>query len=164
MILATSLSCSKPESTSPAESPTGGSAIRYSFGTLDGGILGSAAHRGRVTVILFGTTYDIATQAEARRLDSFAREHAPRLNALLVMLEPPQNVDVVRAYGEILSLGYPVVMADLDTLEHRGPFGKVTVVPGWLFLDRNGVVRGVAEGALDLDQLRRMAESVEGRR
>lgn len=164
MVLVGALSCSRPEPASPIQSSPEGSALRYSFGTLDGGILGSGTHRGRVTILLFGTTYDIPTQAEARRLDAFAREHTPRLNALLVMLEPPQNVDVVRAYGEILNLSYPVAMADLDTLEHRGPFAKVNMVPAWLFIDRHGVVRASAEGAIDLDQLRRLTESVEARR
>lgn len=150
-----------------AESPeiafrTSSSSLRYSFGTPDGGILGSGAHRGRVTILLFGTTYDITTQAEARRLDQFMRQHRPRLNALLVMLEPPQNIEVVRAYQEILSLGYPIAMADHDTLSRRGAFANIQVVPGWVFLDRHGVPRASAEGPLDFDRLRKLTTAAEG--
>lgn len=157
------VSCGTKEAESPEIAlPRAGSALRYSFGTPDGGILGSGAHRGRVTILLFGTTYDITTQAEARRLDQFMRQHRPRLNALLVMLEPPQNIEVVRAYQEILSLGYPIAMADHDTLSRRGAFANIQVVPGWVFLDRHGVPRASAEGPLDFDRLRKLTTAAEG--
>ncbi|OQX67107.1 MAG: hypothetical protein B6A08_17025 [Sorangiineae bacterium NIC37A_2] len=154
--------CGPKEAESPEIAlPRSASPLRYSFGTPDGGILGSGAHRGRVTILLFGTTYDITTQAEARRLDQFMREHRPRLNALLVMLEPPQNIEVVRAYQEILNLGYPIAMADHDTLTRRGAFANIQVVPGWVFLDRHGVPRASAEGPLDFDRLRKLTSLAE---
>lgn len=146
------LSCGAPGSRAAPRSHHG-PAARFRFGDLEGQVQAAENYRGRVSVLLFATTYDVASQAQARRLNEFLRGASPRINALLVMLEPPKNADLVRAFRAFLDLRYPVVLADGMTLKDSSDFGEVTSVPFWVVLRQDGSVSSAFAGALSAEQL-----------
>lgn len=115
-----------------------GAPIEFAFGTPDGAELSSAGTRGRATAILFLTTYDLASQVVAQRLDRVLHAHVPRANAGAVVLEAPKYVALADAYKSSLGLSYPVAMADSFTLTGGGPFGSIEQVPTLVVLDRSG--------------------------
>ena len=116
----------------------GGEPIYFSFGTTEGKEFSSEVTRGRVTAVLFVTTFDLASQAEARHLNDVQRTHSPRLNAGVVVLEAPKYATFAEVFRTSLGLGYPVAIADAGTLAGAGPFGSVDRVPTLVVLDRDG--------------------------
>lgn len=113
-------------------------AVEFSFPAVDGEPVTSESTRGRVTVLLFLTTYDLASQLVASQLADVARGFTPRINVAAVALEPPRYAELLPAYRESLSLPYPVVMADFQTQSGEGPFGAIGNVPTLVILDREG--------------------------
>ena len=113
-------------------------AVSFAFGTTEGGEFSSRGTRGRATLVLFVTTYDLPSQLEARRVDTIVRRFRPRINAGAVVLEAPKYAVFADAFRTTLGLSYPVALADDETLQRRGPFGVVDRVPTLVVLDRNG--------------------------
>lgn len=151
--------CSKGTS---ADRPRRARGVSYSFGTPDGRVIDERALAGRVTVLLFATTFDIASQEQARRLDVLHRTYEPRLNVLCVMLEPPRNVELVRTFRQMLEVGYEVAIAGPELLAGRGPFGDVRAVPSWVVLGRDGEIAAAHAGPLTDQDLRRLVDRGRG--
>jgi hypothetical protein len=127
-----------PESvTTPDEGPHGDT-VDFAYGTTDGSELSSVNTRGRATALLFVTTYDLASQLMAERLETAIRTHKPRANAGVVVLEAPKYAVMADAFKTTLGLSYPVAMADADTLSGGGPFGHLGRVPSLVVLDFEG--------------------------
>jgi len=128
-----------------ASAPEGGSKLpgpvpdplQFSFYAADGTRFDSAGTRGRVTVILILTTYDLNSQLVARRLNELQRTYKPRFNAGAVVLESMKYAVLVEPFKASLGLTYPVVLADHDMLQGQGAFGAVTV-PTLILLDPEG--------------------------
>lgn len=130
-----------------------GQPVQFTFGTLDGSELSSDTTRGRTTALLFVTTYDIPSQAEARHLREVIGRHKPRANAAIVMLEPPRSAPLAQVWGEQMELGLPIAMASPDLMSGESELGRVQGVPTLLVLDRRGRLRVRQEGALNAAQL-----------
>lgn len=130
-----------PVEVEPAPQPTVLTPLRtgpvraFAFRTLQGEVLTHAALRGRLTVIVLATTYDAASQAQTRFVNALVTHHTPRVNALLVVLEPAHHQPLVEAFVGALNLRYPAVMADEATIAGRGAFPGMHTVPGVLVLD-----------------------------
>ena len=113
--------------------------LHFRFELADGkGVLAPEPWRGRPTVVVFLTTYDLASQAQARFLSGIARRHGPTLHAAAVMLEPADNRPLVVAFRDALRLDYPVAMGDATVIAGEGPFGDVHAVPSTVVLDSEG--------------------------
>jgi len=123
----------EPEAPGPRSQP-----VRFAFGTTEGELFDSSSTRGRSTAILFVTTFDLASQAQARLLNEVLREHTPRANGGAVVLEPPKHRVLAEAFRTSLNLRYPVALANPDTLNGSGPFGRLEGVPTLVVLDREG--------------------------
>jgi hypothetical protein len=119
-------------------SATSGTPISFSYEALDGKPLSTASLAGRVTVIGFIATYDVASQAEVRFILDVGRTHAPRLNVAFLVLERKENRPLVDAFVAALSIPYPVALADEETIEGQGPFAGLHHVPSVVILDRQG--------------------------
>ncbi len=115
-----------------------GEPIEFAFGRPDGGLFDSASTRGRVTVVLFVTTFDLASQVQAKQLNQTLRRYRPRINAGAVVLEAPKYAVFADAFGDSLGLIYPIALADTPTREGRGPFGEIEGVPTVVVLSRDG--------------------------
>jgi hypothetical protein len=98
----------------------------------------SSETRGRPTVILFLTTYDLASQFAARDLAHIVRSFTPRANAVAVVCEDAQYEDLLPTYRQTLELPYPVVMGDIGTRAGQSAFGPIDILPTLVVLDRSG--------------------------
>lgn len=110
----------------------------FAFLTLDGQAATSTGYRGRMTLIGFAATFDIGSQAQARFINEVVIKHTPRINALLLVLEPPEHRPMVEAFASSLNLRYDVVHADAATTSRDGPFPGHNFVPSVILLDRDG--------------------------
>ncbi|WP_437631257.1 TlpA family protein disulfide reductase [Sorangium sp. So ce854] len=130
----------EPAAVAPAvaEVPARGPVRAFSYETLDGRELSTASLAGRFSVIGFVATYDMASQAEARFLAGLFRDHTPRINAALLVLEASENRPLIEAFVATLKLPYPVALADAPTIAGEGPFAGLHHVPSVVILDPEG--------------------------
>lgn len=138
-----------------------GAPVSYAWGTTDGRVVSSEELRGRATVLLFVTTFDLASQAEAKHLEDLYRTHKPRINAVAVIMEAPKYAPLARSFAEVLGLSYPVALADDATRQGRGPFGVISSVPSWVILDRDARPVFAHAGVVSLRQIERGLRSVQ---
>ncbi len=127
--------------------------MEFAFGVLDGSVVTSESTRGRVTALLFVTTYDLTSQLAARRLDAVFRSHQPRFNAACVAMEAAENSVLVQTFRDTLELGYPVAIADREELRGSAAFAAIDRVPVLILLDRRGRERQRVFGAFGEKQL-----------
>lgn len=145
--------CSAAPAMGPSAPRTEGEPIVFSFGTTEGELFGSADTRGRSTGVLFVTTFDLASQAQARFLNEVYKEHEPRPNVAAVVLEPPNHRVLAEAFRTSLGLDYPVALENPTTLSGDGPFGTIVGVPTLVVLDREGRVAFRSTGAVPKDTM-----------
>jgi hypothetical protein len=112
-----------------------GPPVEFAWTSIRGGETTSEAMRGRTTLLVFGTTYDVASQAQVRFVTAVVRRHTPRINALLVVLEQPENRILVEAFANAFDLPYPVALADAPTIAGEGAFRGLHHVPSIVVLD-----------------------------
>jgi hypothetical protein len=133
----------------------------FAYGTTQGDQFASATTRGRVTAVLFVTTFDAASTVMARRLNEAMRSHGRRFNAGAVVLEAPSAAPLADVFRQSLGLIYPVAMSDGADGNGDGPFGAIARVPTLVLLDRSGRERFRRSGVLssrELDQALTQAE------
>lgn len=133
------------------------------FGTLDGGELSSDTTRGRTTLLLFVTTYDLPSQAEAQLLRDLISSHKPRANAAIIMLEPPRSAPLAQVWADSLGLKLPVAMASPSLLAGESPLGRVEGVPSVVVLDRRGRLVAHRAGAQTREQLEALLRQADAR-
>ena len=141
-----------------------GDPLVFTFGTLDGGEVSSDTTRGRTTALLFVTTYDLPSQAEALLLRDLLRQHKPRANGAIVMMEPPRAAPLAQVWADSLGLGsvLPVAMASPSLLAGESALGRIEGVPTLIVLDRRGRLvarRGGAQGQAEIAALLRQADA-----
>jgi hypothetical protein len=117
--------------------------------------------QGRITLVVFVTTYDVASQAATRFVQRLAREHVPRLNVVLVVLERMESRPLVEAFADALDLTFPVAMADEATIAGQGPFQGLHHVPSFVVLDREGRERERQLGLIEYAPLEELVRRVE---
>jgi len=120
------------------ESDTRGQVQRYVFGTTEGEELSAEGMRGRVTALLFVTTFDLASQLAAKQLNQALHTHRPRINAGAVVLEAPKYAPLADVFRTSLKLSYPVAIADLEMLARNSTLGEVHSVPTLIIFDAQG--------------------------
>lgn len=126
----------------------------FDYWAIDGSRLSSDSTRGRRTVLVFVTTYDIVSQVVVRVLMLVFRLETPRINAGLVVLEPPRNLPLVEAFAASMDVPFPVALADAESLGGRGPFGQIVAVPTTVVLDARGALLWRKEGGVTQEELR----------
>jgi len=146
--------CERVPELPPADaSEARGQVQRYELGTTDGEELSAQSMHGRVTVLVFVTTFDLASQVAAKRLNQVLHSHRPRINAGAVVLEAAKYAPLAQVFRSALDLSYPVAIADLSTLQQSSTFGEVRSVPTVLVLDRDGREVLRKSGAFSVDEL-----------
>lgn len=131
-----------------------GDALDFGFGALDGSVVTGENTRGRVTALLFVTTYDLPSQVAARRLGEVVSSHKPRVNAVAIVLEAAENAPLVDVFRSSLRLRYPVAIADVVELRASAAFSNVDRVPTLVLLDRQGRQVRRHFGSFDAQSLR----------
>lgn len=136
------LACQRVPDDAPVEAPhesdARGHVQRYVFGTTDGQELSAESMHGRVTVLLFVTTFDLASQVDAKQLNQVFHTHRPRFNAGAVVVEAAKYAPLADVFRSTLELSYPVAIADLDTVQQNSTLGEVRSVPTVIVLDASG--------------------------
>ena len=132
--------CQRVDDSAPPElsAPSSGRVQQFAFGTTDGEELTSETTRGRVTALLFVTTFDLASQVAAKRVNQVLHTHVPRINAGAVVMEAAKYAPLADVFRSSLELSYPVAIADLATVQSDSTFGEISSVPTLLVLDANG--------------------------
>ncbi len=133
----------------------------FSFAGVDGGSVNSDALRGRRAVIAFITTYDIASQAQARFLSGLARKHGATTQFIAVILEGQENRVLAQAYSAALNLPYPVALVEQAELRRTSTFADVHDVPHVVVLDRARHVVWRKAGLADEQELEAVLRSLE---
>ena len=134
--------------------PERGEPVQFSFGTIAGGELSSDTTRGRTTALLFVTTYDLPSQAQAELLRDVLASHQPVANAAIVMLEPPHSAALAQVWADAIGLRWPIAMASPSLMAGESRLGKIAGVPTLIILDRRGRMIAKSEGALGRDAIR----------
>lgn len=130
-----------------------GEPLQFTFGTLDGTELSSDTTRGRTTALLFVTTYDLPSQAEALLLRDVLRTHKPRANGAIVMLEAPKSAPLAQVWADSLGLELPIGMASPSLLSGDSQLGRIEGVPTLIVLDRRGRLVARRDGAQTREQI-----------
>jgi len=104
-------------------------------------------------VLLFVTTFDLASQMAAKQLDQVLHTHTPRINAGAVVLEAAKYAPLADVFRTSLKLSYPVALADLDTLARDSTLGEVRSVPTWIVFDAHGREVLRMYGAVSKDEI-----------
>ena len=146
--------CFQPDS-DPAQTPRAplGEPVQFTFGTVEGDVLSSDTTRGRSTALLFVTTYDLPSQAEAQMLRDVAHRHKPRINAAIVMMEPPRAAPLAQVWAQSIGIDLPIAMASPTLLAGESELGRIVGVPTLLVLDRRGRLIARLEGAQGREQI-----------
>lgn len=146
---------SDPPPLEPEAAESAGRVHRYVFGTTDGQEVSAETMRGRATVLVFVTTFDLGSQVAAKRVNQVLHTHRPRINAAAVVVEAAKYAPLAEVFRSALELSYPVAIADLGTIEQNSTLGDVRLVPTLIVLDREGreVVR--KSGDFSVDELNR---------
>lgn len=155
-VLAASCSHSEPAPAVPSSPALEalGAPVRYAYGSIDGDQdVSSPTFRGRSTVLVFITSFDLASQAQARFLSMVRTRHRPRINAAAIALEPRENLPLIEAFRATVGLGYPVALGDAELIAGRGPFGDVSSVPTTVVLDHEGRMVAKRTGLLKDDEI-----------
>jgi len=159
--LIVTLSCGVPSLGACASAPSAhaqsvarrGTPVRFTYGTPQGEVLSSETTRGRVTVLLFVTTFDLPSQLMAKRVEAVVRRHKPRANAGAIALEAPNQAPLVDVFKTSLGLSYPVALTNSTRVDETGPFGAVDQVPVLVVLDSRGVEVARAQGVVSEEEL-----------
>lgn len=130
-----------------------GEPVQFTFGTLQGEELSSDTTRGRTTALLFVTTYDLPSQAEAQLLRDVLATHKPRANGVIVMMEPPRAADLAQVWAKSINVDLPIAMASPTLMSGDSELGRVNGVPTLIVLDRRGRLRERREGALTREEI-----------
>lgn len=146
-----------------AAEPERGEAVTFSFGTLAGGELSSDTTRGRTTALLFVTTFDLTSQAEAQLLRDVLATHKPLANAAIVMMEPPHSAALAQVWADAIGLDWPIAMASPSLMAGESQLGKIAGVPTLIVLDRRGRMIAKSEGALGRDAIRATLSRADSR-
>lgn len=139
-----------------------GDPVAFSLRTLDGEQVSSRQLRDRVSVIVFLTTFDPASQIQAKLVGELLAEHVPRINALGVILEGPQSRPLAEVYRDSLELPYPLAMADATTLGGGGALGGIRRVPTIVLLGRRGEILRQEAGLVPRERLRQLVRAATG--
>jgi hypothetical protein len=133
--------------------PAVGEPLQFTLGTLDGQELSSDTTRGRTTALLFVTTYDLPSQAEAQLLSDVLASHRPLANAAIVMMEAPRAAELAQVWATSIGVKLPIAMASPSLMSGDSELGRIAGVPTLIVLDRRGRLLEKREGALTREQI-----------
>lgn len=140
-----------------------GEPVQFSFGTIDGQELSSDTTRGRTTALLFVTTYDLPSQAEAQLLRDVLARHRPLANGAIVMMEAPRAAELARVWADSISVKLPIAMASPTLMSGDSELGRIVGVPTLVVLDRSGRLRARLEGAVTREELDQALHKADAR-
>ncbi len=111
--------------------------IDFTFDSLDERPVNSAVIRGKPTVMVFMTTWDLSSQAQIDFLVPMSKKDGAQVNYVMVALQEPKDRELVEVFTHGLGVTFLGALADKEIIEGGGPFGPVRAVPTMVILDRS---------------------------
>ncbi len=130
----------------------------FVFDSLDARPVARDALRGKPAVLVFVTTWDIASQAQVGFVVRMAERDGDVVTYALVALHERHERELVEAYARTLKVTFPVALGDAESRVGRGPLGDVHQIPTVLVLDAAGRVVKRHIGLTKTDALRASVE------
>ncbi|MBK6463949.1 MAG: TlpA family protein disulfide reductase [Myxococcales bacterium] len=162
VVLALASACvrAEPEPRAPVEVEERGTepVAPFVFDSLDARPVARDALRGKPAVLVFVTTWDIASQAQVGFLVHMAARDGDAVTYALVALHERHERELVEAYARTLKVTFPVALGDADSRVGRGPLGDVHQIPTVLVLDAAGRLVKRHVGLTKSDALRASVE------
>ena len=141
--------------------PGAGRPVELVLPALDGGDVVFASYRGHPVVVQFFTTWSLASQADQDQLRA-ARAACP--DAVLVGVGiDPDGYALIAPWRDAAGVDWMIGLPTPQLAEGATPFGRITVVPTTVVLDRHGQVAYRHEGPLPRGELVRVVRSLETR-
>jgi hypothetical protein len=131
------------------------------FDSLDERPVSSEAFRGKPAVLLFLTTWDVASQAEVGIVSRMAQRDGGEVRYAIVALHEKHERELVENYARALKVTFPVALGDSESRVGRGPLGDVHAIPTVLVLDARGRIVQKHVGITKADVLRPSIEAAK---
>ena len=136
-----------------------GEPMRFSLRTTRGREVTHGEILGKPTVIAFVSTFDWASQAQARFVASLTQPSDRAPNCLAIAIEQDENRVLVESFAKNLSLPYPVAHVPTEKLK-ASSFRGVTMVPTIWILDEQARVVWKHHGLTSEEQLREVLNKI----
>lgn len=133
----------------------------FVFDSLDERPVSSEAFRGKPAVLVFLTTWDMASQAEVGIVSRMAERDGDKVRYAIVALHEKHERELVENYARALKVTFPVALGDSESRVGRGPLGDVHAIPTVLVLDARGRIVQKHVGITKADVLRPSIEAAK---
>lgn len=153
--------CGGGEARTPVEVGSREEVHPYQFDALDERQVSREAFAGKPTVLVFLTTWDIASQAQVGIVLKIAEREGKELNVAIVALHERHERELVEAYVRSVKWPHPVALSDAETRVGRGPLGDVHMIPTVLVIDREGRLVKKHVGVTKAPELRESIEAAK---
>jgi len=128
----------------------------FSLRDLDGTPRGPEEWAGSVLVVNFWATWCAPCREEIPLLIDLERRR-PGVRVVGIALDTASSV---QAFAKELGIGYPLLLDDLEGSTMRRYGNRIGVIPFTVFVRRDGVVAHVRAGALEAEELDRVAAAL----
>jgi hypothetical protein len=132
--------------------------------TLDGETINIGSLRGRAVLVTIMTTWSDFALIEVPRFKALAAKHAGELAIVCIALDPDPKM--IRIFRDTFEIPYPVTtVSDPRTFTSElGPFGKITIMPTSVLLDRDGDIVTRMDGTWPANVLEEAVQKVAGQK
>lgn len=144
----------EPVGVSQTSGPLSGKPVPFAFDSIDERKVSSEAARGKICVLAFVTTGDLASQAQLSYLREMHKHDGEQVTYAMVALHERRARDMVEAYVSALKLPFPAALADPIGMNEKGPFGEIHTVPTTIVIDREGRLVFKKSGLVKAEELR----------
>lgn len=129
--------------------------VSFVFDSLDDREVSIRALRGKPTVLAFGTTWDLMSQAQVRYLMAMSEHDGEKVNYVMVALEGRSSRELVELYRQRLKIGFRVALADMRSVNGIQGFEDIRQVPHTIVLDSAGRIVFSHPGLAKSDEIRK---------
>jgi thiol-disulfide isomerase/thioredoxin len=148
-------------SQSTAALPEGRVALRLE--DVDGEPVTLGAMRGKVVLVTIVTTWSDYALLEVPRFKALAEKHAEDLAIVCIALD--EDLRMIQIFRDTFEIPYPVttVRDKQQFTSELGPFGRITIIPTSILLDRDGNVAARMDGMWPVKVLEAAVQKVAGK-
>lgn len=121
----------------------------FTLSDLSGNKVTLSDLKGKVVLLNFFATWCPPCRDEASDVDAFSREYQSR-DIVVLAVDLKEDPAIVREFMTRNKLSFPVVMDDTGKVSD---LYRITGVPTWFIIDRNGFIKAVKEGPMSKSEM-----------